>query len=160
LSGLEIIVALLMLLGLAGTIIPYFPGILMVLGGAAVWALLGDVGLTGWVTLGILAAIGVTGMVLSTLLSVRMAAGGDAPRWILGVGLLGVIVGFFVIPVVGALIGGPIAILLAEFYRVRDLDRAWTLTVRALKGAGAGILVEFVTAVALIAIWVSVVLFV
>ena len=159
-SGLEIIVALLMLLGLAGTIIPYFPGILMVLGGAAVWALLGDVGLTGWVTLGILAAIGVTGMVLSTLLSVRMAAGGDAPRWILGVGLLGVIVGFFVIPVVGALIGGPIAILLAEFYRVRDLDRAWTLTVRALKGAGAGILVEFVTAVVLIAIWVSVVLFV
>jgi len=160
LSGLEIIVALLMLLGLAGTIIPYFPGILLVLGGAGLWALLGDVGLTGWVTLGILVAIGVTGMVLSTLLSVRMAAGGDAPRWILGVGLLGVVVGFFVIPVVGALIGGPIAILLAEFYRVRDLDRAWTLTVRVLKGVGVGILVEFVTAVILIAIWVSVVLFV
>ena len=158
-SGLEIFVALLMLAGLVGTIIPYFPGILLILAGALGWAVLGDVGRTGWVAFGVLAAIGVTGMVLSTLLSVRMAAGRGAPRWILGVGLLGVIVGFFVIPVVGALIGGPIAILLAEFYRVRDLDQAWALTVRALKGVGLGILVEFVTAVFLIAIWVGVVLF-
>ena len=146
-----------MLLGLVGTIIPYFPGILLIIGGAAVWAFLGDIGLTGWVTLGVLAVIGVTGMGLSTLISLRTAAG-DAPRWILLVGLLGVIVGFFVIPVVGALVGGPVAILLAEFYRERDLGQAWALTIQALKGIGIGILVEFATAVIMIAIWVLVVL--
>jgi len=148
-----------MLLGLVGTIIPYFPGILLIIGGAAVWAFLGDIGLTGWVTLGVLAVIGVTGMGLSTLISLRTAAG-DAPRWILLVGLLGVIVGFFVIPVVGALVGGPVAILLAEFYRERDLGQAWALTIQALKGIGIGILVEFATAVIMIAIWVLVVLLV
>ena len=158
-SYLEIVVALLMLLGLVGTIIPYFPGILLIIGGAAVWAFLGDIGLTGWVTLGVLAVIGVTGMGLSTLISLRTAAG-DAPRWILLVGLLGVIVGFFVIPVVGALVGGPVAILLAEFYRERDLGQAWALTIQALKGIGIGILVEFATAVIMIAIWVLVVLLV
>jgi len=158
LSGLEIIVALVMLAGIVGTIVPYFPGILLILAGALGWAILGDAGRAGWASFGVLALIGVSGMVLSTLLSVRMTAGRGAPRWILGVGLLGVVVGFFVIPVVGALIGGPIAILLAEFYRVRDLGRAWALTVRALKGVGLGILVEFATAVILIAIWVGVAL--
>lgn len=154
-SGFEIILAVVMLVGLAGTVIPYFPGVLLILAAALVWGLLGDVGAAGWAVVGLLAVIGVGGMIFGILIPVRTTAGKGAPRWVLAVGLLGVVIGFFVIPVVGALIGGPLAILLAEFYRLRDLSGAWRSTTRALKGIGLAILVEFLAAFVMIVIWLT-----
>ena len=42
--------------------------------------------------------------------------------------LLG-IVGFFVIPVVGLVIGFVVGVYLAEWYRLRDVARAWRATI-------------------------------
>jgi uncharacterized protein len=154
-SGLEIVLALVMLLGLLGTVIPYFPGVLLILAAALVWVFAGD---GSWLVVLGMAAVGVAGMVFETVLPLRATASGGAPRWVFAVGLLGVLVGFFVIPVVGALVGGPLAIMLAEFLRLRDVDAAWRSTKGALKGIGLGILVEFLAAFVMIAIWVSAVL--
>jgi uncharacterized protein YqgC (DUF456 family) len=158
LSVLEVALGLLMLAGLVGTIIPYFPGVPLILAGALLWALFGDAGAAGWAIMVVLALIGGAGMVLGVVLPLRTAAGHNAPRWVLALGLLGVVVGFFVIPVVGALIGGPLAILLAELYRMRDLDEAVRSTVRAIKGIGLGILAEFLAGFVMILIWVTAVL--
>jgi uncharacterized protein len=158
LSGLEIVLAIVMLVGLVGTVIPYFPGVLLIIGAAVVWALSEDVGGAGWAVVGVMAAIGVGGMVLETIIPLRSTAAGGAPRWVYAVGLLGVVVGFFAVPVVGALIGGPLAILLAEYYRLRDTQGAWRSTKGAIRGIGLGILVEFTAALVMIVLWVVAVL--
>ena len=73
-------------------------------------------------------------------------------------GAVGAVIGFFVVPVVGALLGGPTGIFVAELARVRDPSRAWASTLEALKGIGLGIVVQFVAGVAMIAVWVVAVL--
>jgi uncharacterized protein YqgC (DUF456 family) len=73
---------------------------------------------------------------------------------VLTAGALGAVVGFFVVPVVGALLGGPAGIFVAELARVREPSRAWASTLEALKGVGLGIVVQFVAGVAMIAVWV------
>ena len=57
-------------------------------------------------------------------------------------GLLG-IVGFFVIPVIGLLIGFVLGVYLAELRRVGS-DAAWPATKHALKAVGLSILIELV----------------
>ena len=73
-------------------------------------------------------------------------------------GAVGAVIGFFVVPVVGALLGGPAGIFVAELARVRDPSRAWASTLEALKGVGLGIVVQFVAGVAMIAVWAVAVL--
>jgi uncharacterized protein len=157
-TALEIVLLLVILVGLVGTVVPYFPGVLVILAAAVVWAGFGDVGGAACAVVLVMAVIGIGGMILETIIPLRTTAGGGAPRWVFAVGAAGVLVGFFVIPVVGALIGGPLAILLAEFYRLRDPEQAWRSTKAALRGIGIGILVEFLAAFLMIVIWVSAVL--
>jgi uncharacterized protein len=59
-------------------------------------------------------------------------------------GLLG-LVGFFVVPVVGLLIGFVLGVYLAELQRV-GRDDAWPSTKHALKAAGLSVLIELVAA--------------
>ena len=62
------------------------------------------------------------------------------------VGGLCAVVGFFVIPVVGALVGFPIGVYVAERVRV-GADGAWPSTKAALKAVGVSILIELAAAV-------------
>ena len=68
---------------------------------------------------------------------------------------IGVVVGAIVIPVVGAFIGGPAALFVAELIRLRDAGDAWRATREALKGLGMAMIVQLVAGVAMIAIWLT-----
>ena len=48
---------------------------------------------------------------------------------------VGGIIGFFVIPVVGIIVGFLLGVFLAEWIRVRSLREAWPTTVTAMKAA-------------------------
>ena len=63
------------------------------------------------------------------------------------------IIGFFVIPVVGALIGFIGGIVLVELGRTRDVALAWRRTRRALVAILKSIGVELVTGFAIITTW-------
>ena len=56
-------------------------------------------------------------------------------------------IGFFVIPVVGALIGGPVGIFVAELARHRDPSVAWRSTWDVIKSMGMGIAIQSVIGV-------------
>jgi hypothetical protein len=64
------------------------------------------------------------------------------------------VVGFFVIPVVGFLVGFPIGVYAAERVRV-GADGAWPSTKAALRAMGVSILIEFAAAVAASMVWVT-----
>jgi ABC-type Fe3+ transport system permease subunit len=76
---------------------------------------------------------------------------GVPSRTLVAGGLLG-IVGFFVIPVVGLVVGFVLGVYLAELQRV-GLDAAWSSTRAALQAAGLSLLIELAAGLLAAAAW-------
>lgn len=102
----------LVVVGLAGTILPVLPGVPFVFGGLLIAAWIGDFQKIGWPTLTILAvltALAVAADLVATLLGAKRA--GASKLALLGaaigsiVGLFFGLIGIFVFPFVGAVIG-------------------------------------------------------
>ena len=98
-------------------------------------------------------ALVVAGSVLKYLLpGRRMRDAGVPGRTLLAGGLLG-IVGFFVVPVVGLLLGFVLGVYLAELANRHDQRVAWTSTKHALKGVALSVGVELAGALLATVAW-------
>jgi uncharacterized protein YqgC (DUF456 family) len=150
-SGVEVLVALAIAVGVVGVVVPVLPGSLLVLGAIVVWAV--DLGTgTAWAVFGVAAIFLVLGAVVKYAVPGRRLKDVGIPgsTLLLG-GVLGV-VGFFVIPVVGLLIGFVLGVYLAELRRVGG-SAAWPATVHALKAVGLSMLIEFTACLLAAATW-------
>ena len=114
----ELLVLLVMLVGLVGVVVPVLPGLLLVWAAGVAWAWIGG-GAAAWAVAGVLTVLLVAGTVVKYALPARSATGTGAPRSTLVAGAAGALVGFFVIPVVGVVVGGVGAVYLAERSRLR-----------------------------------------
>jgi uncharacterized protein YqgC (DUF456 family) len=152
-TALEILVGLAMLVGLVGVLIPVLPGLPLIAVAALVWAVGGEAGAIGWIVFVVVTAICIAGIVVASTLPARRSLEAGVPAWSLAVAAVGVVIGFFVIPVIGALVGGPIALFVAELVRHRQIGPAWGSTRQALVAIGIGIGVQLGAGVAMIAVW-------
>ncbi len=146
------VLALVMLVGLIGVLVPVLPGLLLILGAAVAWAA-ADPAAGRWVVVGVMGAIGIAATVAATVLPARRAAATGAPRSALLAGAAGMVVGFVAVPVVGALVGFPAGVFVAETLRLRDGRAAQASTLATLRGVGVGILIQLVAGVVMIGIW-------
>ena len=147
------LVALAMVVGLVGVAVPLLPGTALVLAAGVAWALLvAEDGAARWVVVAVMAALFAAGLVLKYALPGRRLAGG-LPRTTLAAGALGAVIGFFVVPVVGLLVGGVLGVYLAEARRVGPGAPARTSTVEVLKAVGLGILAELTAGVLMVGTW-------
>jgi uncharacterized protein len=150
------LVALAIAVGLVGIVV-LLPGMLLVYGAILVWAVVEHT-VVSWVTLGIVTVVvGATTAVKYLWPARRMRRAEVGTSALLAGGVLG-IVGFFVIPVVGLVIGFILGVYLAELLRRQDLRRAWASTVHAIKGVALSMGVEFVGALAATVTWLVAVL--
>jgi uncharacterized protein YqgC (DUF456 family) len=152
-SGAEVLVALAIAVGVVGVIVPVLPGSLLVLAAILVWAL-GIGTATGWTVFGVAGLFIALGAVVKYVVPGRRLKEGGIPgsTLLLG-GLLGII-GFFVIPVVGLLVGFVLGVYLAELNRV-GREAAWPATKHALKAVGLSMLIELVASLLAAATWVT-----
>jgi uncharacterized protein len=151
-SATVLVCALLVALGLAGIVVPVLPGTVLVALGIGIWA--GGKGTAGgWVVFAVAAALLVVGAVVKYAVPGRRLKA-TVPTRTLVVGALCGVVGFFVIPVVGALAGFPVGVYLAERVRVGS-EAARASTVAALRAVGASILIELLAALAATATWIA-----
>jgi uncharacterized protein YqgC (DUF456 family) len=154
----ELLVALVMLVGIAGVVIPVLPGLVLVWAAGVGWVWL-DGGGPGRIAVGVvLTALLAVGTVLKYALPARSATAAGAPRSTLLLGVVGAVVGFVVIPVVGVVVGGVGGVFLAEMVRLQDAGLAWRSTRAVLRGVGIGLLVELTTAVLMFGAWLVAVL--
>lgn len=155
---LILVAALLILVGLVGMVLPVLPGPILVAAGVAVWAVpRGDV--LGWAVLGGVVAILVLGQVVKYLIpGQQMREAGVPGRTLLAGGLLG-IVGFFVVPVIGIVLGFVLGVFLAELARLGDRSRAWPSTRSALAAVGWSLLIELASGLFATAVWLGAVVF-
>lgn len=155
-----VLVALVIAVGLVGIVLPVLPGGgFLVFAAIAVWAVLearADAAhaTVAWVTLGVAAVFFVTSEVIKYTWPVRRMRAAEVGIWsLVAGGVLGVI-GFFVIPVIGLVIGFVAGIYLGELAARHDYRRAWTSTVHALKGVALSVGVELTGALLATVAWV------
>jgi uncharacterized protein YqgC (DUF456 family) len=152
-TGGIVLVALAIAVGLVGIVVPLLPGTLLVFGAIAVWAFVEN-DVTGWVTLGVTAALLAVATLIKYLWPMRRMREADVSTWSLVAGAVLGIIGFFVIPVLGLVIGFVLGIYLAELANRRDQRVAWTSTKHALKGVALSVGVELCGALLATAVWV------
>lgn len=156
--GAEVLVGLAILVGLLGVIVPILPGTLLIFGAIAVWAFLTG-GAVAWTVFAIATvALAVTTIVKYTWPGKRLQQAGVPTRSLILGGVLG-IVGFFVVPVIGLVLGFLLGMYLSEVQRHRTHAGAWRSTVEATKAVGLSILVELFGALIAAGAWLTAVVF-
>lgn len=141
--------------GLAGVVIPGLPALPLCWGGVLVWAIFGVDGWQRWPVLGAATVVAVLGVVVKYAWPGRNLKRTGVPNSsLLAGGLLG-LVGFFVIPVIGLVIGFVLGVWLAERLRLGDSRLAWPATKQAVQAAGLAFLIEFTAGALIGTIWVA-----
>jgi len=148
----NVVVALLMLAGLAGAVVPVLPGTPLVLAGALLHAIATDFTPVGPGRLAILAALAVVGAGLgnlATAVGVRRAGGS---RWALVGALVGAVLGLFAAPL--GLVLGPLGGAIAgEILRTRRLRGSVRAGLGALLGLLAGAVAHVAVAFVMVALF-------
>jgi uncharacterized protein YqgC (DUF456 family) len=152
-TGGIILVALAIAVGLVGVIVPILPGAILVIGAIGVWAFVVGTPMS-WVVFGVAAALFAVSQVIKYTWPVKRMRQADVRTSVLVVGGIAGVVGFFVIPVIGLLIGFVLGVFAAELGIRRDATRAWASTVHALKGVALSVGVEMTGALLATMAWV------
>jgi len=152
-TSVDLLAGLAIAVGLVGILVPVLPGSVLIVGGALGWAVVTG-GATAWTVFGVVAAIVVAGAVVKYVVpSRRLGVVGIPASTQLAGGVLG-LVGFFVVPVVGLVLGFVAGVYLAELRRVGS-GQAWPSTWHALKAAGLAIVIELAAGVAAAVVWAA-----
>lgn len=146
------LVGLAILIGIVGTIVPILPGALLVAGAIVVWAALTG-GTTAWLIAAGAVLIIAAGQLLKYLIPGKQLKASGVPNWVLFVGAAVGIVGFFVVPIIGLILGFILGVFLAEAARLKTFTDAWPTTWQAMKSAGWSVLIEFGSTVLAASVW-------
>jgi uncharacterized protein YqgC (DUF456 family) len=149
----DIIAGVVIALGIVGVVIPVLPGLLLTWAGVLLWALLSDAGHLRWVILAVATVVALLGAGVKWLLPGKRLKSVGVPNTALFAGGVLGLIGFFVVPVVGVIIGFVLGVYLVERVRLGP-GRAWPSTREAITAAGLAMLIEFTTSLALAVIWV------
>lgn len=138
-----------------GIVVPVLPGALLVWAAIAVWAAVTQ-STAGWVVL-VAATVCIAAVqVVKYALPERRLRNAGVPRRSILVGGLAGLVGFFVLPVVGLLVGFVGGVYVAERRRIGDHGEAWRATVLAARLAGLTIVIELFGTLVAAATWLGV----
>ena len=146
--------AVLILVGMVGIVVPVIPGLLLVLAARASSGRSTPRARSGWWVFGVCAALYLAGVALQYAVPGRRLREAGVRRSTLVLAVLLAIVGFFVIPVVGAAVGFVGGIYLVELGHSRDRYAAWASTKAALKAVFLSMGIELLAALAIAVTWV------
>lgn len=125
---------LFMLVGLVGLVVPVFPGLLVMWLAALGYGLVTRFETVGIIVFSLLTILMLVGSTVDNLVMGAGARKGGAAWLSIGVALAAGVIFTFVFPPIGGIIAAPLAVLLFEYLRVRDWQKAW----QALRGLATG----------------------
>ena len=149
---------LLILLGLAGTVLPALPGTLLVAGGIVLGAWIDDFSRVGWLSLSLVAVLALLAWVLDYVAGLLGAKRAGASREAIIGAALGTVVGLFM-GLVGVLFMPLVGAALGEFLARRDQHQALRVGVSTWLGIMAGLIAKVVIAFMMIGVFIAALLF-
>jgi uncharacterized protein len=152
-EGITVAVAIAMAVGIVGTLVPLVPGLGLAWAAALVYGLAEGFGADGVTAMVVITALAVGGTVAGWVVPARVAGNAGADRLSILLGVVGAVVGFFVIPVVGVMVGGVAGVYVGELRRTSDGGAAWQATWATIKGFGAATLLQFLAAFLIAVTW-------
>jgi uncharacterized protein YqgC (DUF456 family) len=152
-TGVEVLVAVSITVGLAGIVVPLLPGALLAWAAIVVWGV-AEGSTTGWAVVVVATAVIAAGQIVKYTIPGRRLRADGVPGRSLALGGLMAIVGFFVIPVVGVFIGFVLGIYASELQRV-GTQAAWPSTKAALRAVGVSMLIELTSTLFAAAVWIT-----
>jgi uncharacterized protein YqgC (DUF456 family) len=147
------LVQIFMLVGLFGLIVPVFPGLVVM------WlAALGYGVASGFSTLGIVLFVIITVLMLAGSLGDNLLMGMGARKggasWVtIAVALVAGVIGTLLLPPIGGLIAAPAAVLLLEYQRLGDWQKAMAALRGLATGWGLSFVVRFLLGVIIQLLW-------
>ncbi|GAB3186618.1 DUF456 domain-containing protein [Nesterenkonia suensis] len=133
----------LLLVGMAGVVLPVLPGSLLIILTLLTWAVLIG-GTAVWVAAGLGMVLAAVGWAASTVLTGQALHREQIPRGPILIAVLAALVGLVMLPPLGLFIGFALGLFGAEYLRrERDWQAAAQASLKALRAMGLGILVEF-----------------
>lgn len=145
---------LLVVAGLLGIVVPVLPGLVVVLAGVLLWAVLTATPLA-WGLFAACVVVALAGYALQYLLPGRRMKERGVGTSTLALAVVAGVVGFFIVPVVGALLFFVLAIFVVESSRSRDRGLAWTRTKHAMVAVAQSVGIELVAGLVIAGLYVG-----
>lgn len=150
-----LLVGAVLVVGLFGVVIPILPGLALMAGVALLYGFV-----VGWSTAGVVAMVIIgllfaVSVVVGVVLPQRAAAGAGVSNRSIVIAVLGGVIGFFVIPVVGVVVGALAGLLVAAYGESGDWAVARASALATAKGFGVSVLVQFTIGWLLLLVWAA-----
>ncbi len=147
----EVLVGVVILVGLAGIVLPILPGLALIVGAVLIWAVV-EATAVAWGVFAICFGLGAVATVVKYLIPGRQLKESGVALSTMLIALFGAVIGFFVIPVVGAPIGFMVAIYLIQWNRM-GRNEAWPATLRTAGAIALSIGIELAGGLLIFGVW-------
>ncbi|GIE33076.1 membrane protein [Actinoplanes italicus] len=152
-AAVNLIAGLVILTGVIGVIVPVLPGLLLTWGGVILWAILGEGSGSARLLVAVIATlIAFAGLVIKYLWPGKKLKNIGVPNSTVVVGGVLGLIGFFVVPFVGLVLGFVLGVWLMEMRRLGS-ERAWPSARSAIGAVGLSLLVELAAALLIAVVW-------
>ena len=140
---------------LVGTVVPAFPGVIVAWIAIAIFGFM--VGFTpfGVGAMIVISLLTVINYVIMVRIPKQEAEARGASKWSTMWGGVGALIGFFVVPVIGFVIGGVVGVYGSEYHRTSDTNQAWHATKGVLVGFGKSTAVQLIIGLTIAFIWLT-----
>ncbi|MCP4716730.1 MAG: DUF456 domain-containing protein [Deltaproteobacteria bacterium] len=148
-----ILTALLMLVGLIGSVVPMIPGSVLIFCGALLYAWHTDFVIISWTVIAVLALLTIAAQVIDYLASTLGAKRFGASGWGIAGACIGAIAGFFLGGLVGIIIGPFAGAVAAELITGAGMKRSLKVGYGTLIGFLGGMVGRFAIAVVMVGVF-------
>jgi uncharacterized protein len=134
-------------------VIPIFPGQFVIWLAALVYGLVAGWERLGWPVFVVITGAMIVAAVIDFFLGALGARAGGASVWGIAGGLALGLVGLVFVNALGAIVGVVLGLLAIEWYRQQDLSRAWKASRGYLAGLLGSVVIRFVIALIMVAVF-------
>ncbi len=142
-----------MLVGLFGLIVPIFPGVVIIWLAALGYGIVTGFGTLGGWMFALITLLMLAGVTVDNLMMGAGARQGGASWTTIGIGLVAGVLGTLFFPPIGGLVAAPLAILILEYRRVGDWNKALAALRGLAVGWGLAFVIRFGIGVVMILLW-------
>lgn len=150
-----VLAAVVMLLGLAGVVLPALPGLALIWLAALGYGLLAGWGASGPWLFGLITLLGLAGLGSELWVTSAGARAAGASGWSVLAGIVLGLIGLLFFSPIGAVIGLTLGILGGEYLRLKDWRKALSAAGGTLAGCGVSYGVKLLLGMVMIGAWVA-----